>query len=367
MFKRGNIWWYEIKLPTRRIQSSTGLKDRKMAEKVYRQALCGSKDGVERSVVEKQLARIYAESTRMPMTEIWTNYMAWYTAKGKSIDHKTMVRRKGRFDTFVQWCSTNRVLFVDQMTVSVARQYIASLEGANKTVRLKAKDLSTVWTACSQEIPGLHNPWPAACPSDDGSAEVREPFTADEARRVIEIAKESGHEWYGMCITAKWTGQRYGDCATLEFGKFEEAKAKKELKRGAVDVDTGVIVLDPQKTRRHGTRLYIPIAKELATFLRTLPGKGLLFPEHAGFYERPNGNPLPFPFAFSTILELANVDTANHTFHSWRHTLRSNLAEACVPDSIANRFGGWKNPKMGSHYDHSMHLDEMREALGKIK
>lgn len=369
MFLRGVMWYYEIRTPTLRIVKSTGFKkdDREKAKEAYQTALTIAKVKPPRTVAEKLLAAVYEreDRKRIAVGQMWAVYEKWFETKKKKVDPSTWRRRRNRFNALCVWCAERGVKFVDDLTVDVASEYIATMEGkANKTQRIHAMEMSAIWSGAEQMLPGIHNPWRAACPADDGSGERRDIFTADEQARVLAAAKEIGHDWYGVCMVAKWTGQRYGDCATVEWGRLEDAKKKKVLERGVVDLDAGVIVLDPSKTRRHGTRLFIPIAEELASCLGAIRKEsGPLFPKHAAYYAVENTMDPPF----SDVLAKAGITEGYHDFHSWRHTFRSMLGDACVPDATANRFGGWTSAKMGAHYDHSAHLAEMREALARIK
>lgn len=367
LFLRGNVWWYEIKRPTMRIVKSTGFRkpDKAKAEAVYQAALLGAKVRPQRSIIEGMLDAIYSTAReRLRIEAMWPLYESWFNGKGKQVDIRTWARRRNRFQALVDWCSASRLPFAEDVSVEMARRYVATLEGANKTIRVKVMDLSCVWSACAQMSPGLHNPWPAACPADDGSGERRDVFTREQMARVLETAEEVGHDWYGICLAARWIGQRYGDCATLEWGRLEWAKAQPVLDHGVVDMDERVIVLDPKKTRRHATRIYIPIADELAEFLeQRRKDDGFLFPEHAVRYL---GRDMMSP-SFATVLALAGVTDGYFDFHSWRHTFRSMLGDAGVDDATANRFGGWTAPKMGAHYDHAKHLVEMADALRRIK
>ena len=55
--------------------------------------------------------------------------------------------------------------------------------------------------------------------------------------------------------------------------------------------------------------------------------------------------------------------SGNFTFHSWRHTFRTRLAEAGVSDEIAKRLGGWTVDKTAMRYDHDGRLGELAVAV----
>lgn len=82
-------------------------------------------------------------------------------------------------------------------------------------------------------------------------------------------------------------------------------------------------------------------------------------PSHALVY------PQPFEPPFSAILKAAGLDCERFTFHSWRHTFRTRLAEAGVSDQVAMRFG-WTNLTTSARYDHARHLPEMKDAIEKL-
>lgn len=376
LFLRGEVWWYEIKKPTRRVVKSTGFRraDRAQAEAVYQAARIAMGVRPPRDVVKAMLDAIYSrtEPDALPVASVWTLYADWFRGKGKQVAAKTLADRRKRVDDLAAWCAARRVTDASRVDVDTARAYVEHLRRqtpppSNKTLRNKVGDLETVWTALGQMRPGMHNPWTAAKPSDDGTSVRREPFSAGQRAAIMAAADELGHGWRGVCMAGLWTGQRYSDVATLTYGDAREAQSRRTpLENGVVDLAAGLLVLDPSKTRRHGTRIAIPIAAELRAELeksaRRDPG-AFLFPEHAiAAAQRTEMEP-----PFRDVLARAGVTGVAYTFHSWRHTLRSMLADAGVGDDIANRFGGWSTQRMGAHYDHSAHISEMSAALAALK
>jgi integrase len=242
---------------------------------------------------------------------------------------------------------------MQDVDVATARAYIMHVRSsgrANKTLRNLADTLGHIWRAIDQLSGGLHNPWQAARPDDDGSSVRLEAFSAEEEQRVLQAAKTIGCDWYLASIIARWTGLRYVDVATLEWCD--------------IDFVRNVIDTIPNKTRKHKVRVVIPMSPPLREALlersRTVAHDGFIMPAHGSMY--PNAPEPPY----SDALEAAGVDTKTHTFHSWRHTFRTRLAEAGVSDDVARRLGGWTNLKMAAHYDHASRLPELREAIDKM-
>ena len=77
--------------------------------------------------------------------------------------------------------------------------------------------------------------------------------------------------------------------------------------------------------------------------------------------------PAMFSPPFSAVLAKAGLSSPSFTFHSWRHTFRTRLADAGVSDDAARRLGGWTNLGMAAHYDHSKHLPELRAAISAMQ
>lgn len=367
LYLRGETWWFEIKTPTRRVRKSTGFKreDKAKAAAVYRAALVGMQIETPEKIIKGMLESIYQTRRATTVAEMWHIYADWFAGKKKRVAEKTEQMRRSRFEAFAAFAAAHRVTLAERVTVSLARDYVAQMRVSNKTIRMRVADLSLIWDAVGEMVPGLHNPWKAARPADDGSSRRRDVFSSEQQAAVLDAARKVGADWYGVCLAAKWTGQRYGDVARLTWGRLEDAKRVPVLIDGVVDLAAGVIVLDPSKTRRHGTRVVLPIADELRSHLETLKREdgAFLFPGHASHYAQ--GTQMHPPF--TRVLREAKIFGGYYDFHSWRHTLRSMLGDAGVGAETANRFGGWTGERMGAHYDHSAHLDEMREALAKIK
>lgn len=356
IFLRGNVWWMEYR--TRRVRRvlSTGFRkeDRAKAQAAFDALRLGMGAKPKRTAMENVLGAIYGGAvveTGLALSSMWTIYQDWCKGKGKVVAKLTETNRRGVMERFVTWAVGRGLSDASDVTVAVARDFVMLLRGegrANKTLRTYCQYLSGIWKAVGQMVGRLENPWLAACPDPDGSGEVREAFTHEQEAAVLKAAKKVGHGWWLASVISRWTGLRYGDVATLEWS--------------SVDLAQRVIELRPSKTRKHGVSVMLPIADDLLAGLSTVPrGKreGFVLPGHAMAY------PKPLEVPFSEVLKAAKVE-GSFTFHSWRHTFRTRLAEAGVSDEVARRLGGWTNLKMAAHYDHASHLAEMREAIGKM-
>ena len=354
LFLRGRVWWMEYRTTRVRKVVSTGFRKEQKAQAVaawnaFRLAM-GSKP--KRSAVEGILSAIYGEGTQetgLPLSSVWSIYEEWCKGKGRKVARTTFVNHRNLLGRFCEWAEKRGAYDLGDVSVGVAREFVVSLGRSNKTLRTYCGYLSQVWDAIGQLRPGIHNPWKAVTPDNDGSSVRREAFSPDEEEKVLAECKRVGHEWYLASMISRWTGLRYGDVARLDWGQFD-------LKKRSLSVT-------PSKTKKHGVRLVLPIAdallEALASRAKETGGEGFVLPEHSMCY------PKPMVVPFSAVLEAAGLDAKQFTFHSWRHTFRTRLAEAGVSDDLARRLGGWTNLAMAGHYDHAERLGEMLDAVNK--
>lgn len=374
LFLRGDIWWFEYRTRSVRHVKSTGFrkKDRAKAEAAWQAFRLGMGAKPKRSAMEAMLEAIYGDGRdgdgAFPLSSLWAVYEDWFRGKGRTVARSTWTNRRNEAARFVEWAALRGVADVSDATVGVAREYVRHLSDggrANKTVRNIALGLSATWEAVGQVRPGLHNPWRAACPDSDGTSCRRSDFTEEQISAVLGAAETAGHDWRLASAIALYTGQRYGDVATLVWGDSEAALRSPSLESGVVDFDRRAIVLDPGKTRRSsGVRVILPIAPKLAAELapRDRPPGAFVLPEHGVRYATRSRVSPPF----SAVLEAAGVTDGQYTFHSFRHTANSRMAEAGIPSATRQMICGWTNAGMARHYDHARHMAEMAAAVAKI-
>lgn len=359
LFLRGNVWWYEYRTRRVRVVRSTGFRkgERAKAQAAFDAFRLGMGAKPVKSAMEKMLEAIYetggAIQHGVPLSSVWSLYEDWFRGKSKSVADTTWTNRRSAVRRLVEWAGGRGLSDLGDVTVDAARQYVKQLVSSgksNKTVRNLVLDLSCVWDAVGQLRSDVHNPWRAACPDKDGSADVGAAFSVEQEAKVLAAARKVGCQWYEASMISRWTGQRYGDVATLDWSQ--------------VDFKAGVVRFRPSKTKRAGFSVAVPMHERLREVLRKLHGRGaegFVLPDHGVAYSTRRRLPRPF----SAVLEAAGLSDGNFTFHSWRHTFRTRLGEAGVPDEVAARFG-WTNLAMSRHYDHAGHEAEMLDAVRRL-
>jgi integrase len=216
--------------------------------------------------------------------------------------------------------------------------------------------LTTVWKAFIREGLAYNNPWTLARVKRNASEETHgRAFTREEERKILESAKKFGHQMYEACVLAKNTGLRGTDIWDLTWTNVTE-----------LSDNGGWITITPKKTARFGRSIRIPFGAEVANMLKSLDRatqKASVLPELPSDLWRDERDRR----AFTCILDDAGITAKKGevlTFHCWRNTFTSRLAEAGVSQDIRMKLCGWTSPNIEALYN----TDEskMREAIDRL-
>lgn len=195
-----------------------------------------------------------------------------------------------------------------------------------------------------------------------GEKHVRETFSpADIAKILAHLRKPGFEEWLTVCLLGLCTGQRLQDCA--------QAKAEEFSGKGGHRVWRC-------KQRKTGALVEVPLVEPLASHMAVQKVTSrFLCPSLAVL---PTGSPVGLSMGFSEILDAAGVHRerlekedgskgqtwTNKTFHSFRHTTNSLLANAGVPQEIRRQILGHASSRVNDSYTH-LETQTMADALKK--
>lgn len=357
--KRGKIWWVDYRANGRRHRQSTGTSDRALAKAWMEQIDVARRMPTFEAAVDV-LRQFYPEeaSGKLPISGIWQTYMRIAAAVGKDkVSPDTLRKRQNCVKRLTRWISEKRatVKFAEHVTGPVAAgfaEYLGrDLKLKTKTRRNIIGDLSTVWNALEKASSGVRNPWLHLAPPDtDGRR--GEAFSREQERAVLEAAKKVGKDWYPVCAIMQGTGLRYGDVALMQWS----------------EIQGDVIRLAPNKTKRHGISVAIPMVATVSDVIASLERRGdFLFPCHAELYQnKTSRSAKDAKLAFREVLEAAGISGEGYSIHSWRHTAATRLAEAGADIETRKRILGHTEDVTARRYDHDEHLAETRAALDKI-
>lgn len=365
--KESANWWIKVYVRGKPVRISSGTADRKTAENIERTLRMGQGGHAPVDALHTLLDSICGAESRdknqLPIENVFAMYGTFLRTTKKVISASTLASRRHTANRLTEWVramypSASTAERVDRACAVAFAEGLMTEKRRNKAKKtengLKDKtrqniiaDLSAMWEGLMRVMDTVTaNPWKLVRPDVHDSISGQA-FTPEQVITILEAADAAGHGWGLACRIALYTGLRYGDIATLQ---WED-----------VDLAHGIIHTTPNKTARHKVVVDIPIADPLRLALEQQPHrKGDVFPNMMIYY------PVQYvPFKFAKVLKAAKIE-GKHTFHSFRHTFRTRLAEAGVSSDIAKKLGGWTNDKMAAHYDHSKRIAELRAAVAKI-
>ena len=192
---------------------------------------------------------------------------------------------------------------------------------------------------------------------DRSAKSGREPFTAEEAAKLVQSARG---DWRGAVLLGATTGLRLGDVANLCWE--------------SVDLANSLLRLEARKT---GREVVLPMHPDFVDWLsgRTRGiGKAPVFPELAGKAIDGGGG---LSVQFRRIVEAAGItgrvvmrdgkgrSTNSNTFHGLRHAFISRLANAGVAPEIRQRLAGHSSAEAHKLYTHH-EMELLRGAVAKL-
>ncbi|MEK7949843.1 tyrosine-type recombinase/integrase [Luteolibacter soli] len=327
-----------------------------------------------REIIAKMAEASTGEALRFYTVRSWA--ADWLSSKTTGTKEATGRRYKTSIDAFLSFIATKADGRLEGLTKADVRGFRDSLRTGRSaaTVNFYMADVSGMLRAAVRE--GLLLASPAAAlgklPEDDSLE--RETFTIAEVGRLVEAAggqewqdkvysrsrdmekaAARSRDWQGLILAGFYTGARLGDCAGLTWSN--------------VDLASGVLSFMPAKTSRKKKKLQIPLHPRLKTYLLEIKpeiAKGPVFP---CLHSRSVAGKTGLSGHFGAIAEAAGVDRRTvreatkdkkgkvvqrsvqaRTFHSLRHSLTSQLANADVPEEIRMRITGHKSKETHQGY-----------------
>ena len=233
-------------------------------------------------------------------------------------------------------------------------------KASGKTIESKMKYISAMFNDAKTMSLRDSNPVAGVKLPAAESVVNRQPFEMAEVNQLILAAKDS--EWRRFITLAAFTGFRMGDCMQMEWS--------------VIDMDKRIIVITPQKTKREGIEVPLPMHPALYASLSETPPKerkGMLLPTIS---KMTSAGSRGMSTMFVKLMNDAGVSrgksqtTAGRTlharsFHSLRHTFTKFLVDAGIPPEIRMKLTG--HTKYSTHEIYS-HIDPtiMMKAVKSI-
>lgn len=380
--KDSKCWWVgfrDPKRPGKFIRQSTGTEDKMIAREIERSMALAIHGRLHQSAMERILRAIYKTTEGLVgirLDEAWSRYRRVIEQRGKHQTQKTINALKAELDNFIEWAKETRgIKICKEVDADVAFSYAEWIKRQgkinkngereplkDKSRRNKITSLSSIWSVLAGLEPEIQGDvWKNFAPIiNDG--ERGEAFTREQEAAILEVTKTCKlKEWAVICLVGRWTGLRKKDVFMLN--------------RNMIDFEKGLIELEPSKTKSYGVAVKIPMVKVLKEALLEYINSGggsaakkgasnleegveYLFPRFAGAY--PND---PHEEPFAEILKRAGIKGERYSYHSYRHTFRTRLKEAGVPDELAKELGGWTQDTTLARYNHAEENEELRAMM----
>jgi len=370
MFQRGaqGLYYFRRSLSGKDTWVSLGTSDPDEARKALLKVV-NSHTAVEAlSKVEQsaqKLAEVFVESVTgkkaesLPLAEAQAKWVAT-TPEHDDIGATTKSFYESIFKKFVEWANAQGIADCGQVTQEHAKLYAKSLWEADlsgRTYNGHLKHLSRVFSAIDAITPlPNRNPFdrrivPRKRKNSLGTIQ-HEALEPKQLESVLKTAAEHGRDWRDFFILGANTGLRLKDAALLEWKS----------------IGTSFIELTPYKTTKTGSKARVPISPNLKIIIeeRRLEGKSrYLIPAIAEHYEKNSDfitKQAKSIFDEALGKDLTGSKPSKHrkrtasvfSFHSFRTTFMSLLAQRDVSARDAMRIMGWESPEMIQVYEREL-------------
>lgn len=259
---------------------------------------------------------------------------------------------------------------VDQLTPPDAQAYVNHLraEGyAPKSIENTVKVLRSPFAAaCRLGTLGL-NPFAAVDYGNVTSAK-RGTFTPGQIRLLLDACErfENGLEWAVAVRLGYYCGMRIGDATGLSWRAIR------------LDHEPPVIHFTPEKTKRRGESVTLPLHPELSAFLLALPAPDNPDAPLTPTLARAAGTRAKTSKAFARLMRAAGIENELAdgqgdrkrkinalSFHALRHSLVSHLANAGVAAETRMKISAHSDARSHGTYTH-LEIKSLAAALEKL-
>ena len=348
LYRRGGVWWLDVYVGAgrRRVRKSTGTAD-KVRAKIIEQSVVA----VNRNITSRQRAVAIIDNVlpnrerSLSIYEAAEYYRACAVDECAAITRNSMDHRVNILSKFAMWAHDNsRISYVDEVDAPLAFEFAKALGSkiTSKTKNAYIGDLGTAWRLFMRHDKARINPWPIVkVPRNRDEETSGRAFSQDEVNRLMVVAGQVGHDWQTAMMISLYTGLRLGDATSLKWCD--------------IDWEKRMIVCRPSKTRKHGISVCIPLHKTLARWLsENRNDSEYITPNRLGRIGKVKFN--DGDKSFAQLLAEAGIKKANEkeklSFHCFRHTFVSRLAQAGIAQDVRMRLVGHTSTINHAIYTH---------------
>jgi len=314
-----------------------------------------------RIVLEQTYYRLTGEKPETLTVHQWLT--RWLKGEQGAVAETTFEKYESLVKDFLDFLGTRQHVALEAVTTDDFLRYRDHLlaEGrAPRTVNITVrKILKRPFQAAVNEARLPRNPIAAIRQLRDVTVE-KGTFTPEQIRILFDTAEG---DWKGLILFGFYTGGRLLDLVRLTWANIDLAERS--------------ITFNQKKT---GAGIKVPIHPELEDYLllRSAPddGRKPLFPK---LYHLRSSGKSGLSSAFRRLMDRAGIDAgiaraktgkagrnvSRLSFHSFRHSFTSALANAGVPAEVRQKLTGHLDDKSHTLYTHH-EFATIREALEKL-
>ena len=332
----------------KRVRRSTGTSD-KIRAKIIEQSVMA----VNRSITSRQRAVTIIDNVLpqheqgLALCEAPDYYRECAINEGLTMTENTMAHRINILSKFAMWAHDHsRISYVEEVDASIAYEFVKAL-GKRGKLTAKTKnayvgDLGTAWKLFMRHDKAKTNPWSIVrVQRNRGEETSGRAFTQEEIDRLMVEATNIGRDWPTTIMIGLYTGLRLGDATSLRWEN--------------VDFDRQLLLVTPSKTRKYQIVVRIPLHRTLAEWLSCHRNDSeYITPARMGRVGKAKFS--DGDKSFSEILKSARIIKQSNkdklSFHCFRHTFVSRLAEAGVAQDVRMRLVGHTSTQNHQIYTH---------------
>jgi integrase len=287
-----------------------------------------------RELLSDVLERTNGSGLRVFTVREWFSHFV--KGKRKSRSDKTALRHEQMMDEFIDFIGSKSNLNIAAITsadIAGFRDYRQSQGLAPSTLNTDITVLAAAFNSALKQGHISVNPCAPIEPVKDKNVARKQTFTPEQVTALIKAANDP--QWKGLILLAFYSGQRFGDCANVQWRQIDLVTQIKTIR--FEQAKTGAVVV-------------VVIHPVFEDYLLSLPApktdEAFLFPSLA------QRNISPLSKAFKKIMALANIEQRvirkrsesgsgrcvnALTFHSLRHSFPPSL-----PMQVSQRKHVWR-------------------------
>ncbi len=364
------FWYCAYRLPNgKRVFRSTKQRNRKGAEEFCRKLEYASRESKAGRLTESRARELIGEIVEHASGEPLIFYTVedwlrdWLKGKHAAKAEGTFLKYEHTIEGFLTSLGERAKRNLNQISPrDILRFRDAQIADGKhpRTCNFAVKHLRMPFNVARRQGLITHNPAEAVEMLPVDAESTKQPFDLEQVAALLRAAEG---DWYGAIMVALYTGARLQDVTDMRWE--------------SVDLPNRWISFRAGKTNQ---RIKLPMHDALLENLLELSApdssKAFLFPSLAG---KRTGGKSGLSMAFKRIMERAGVRgevarerkgdagrTVNTlSFHSFRHTLTSLMANAGVPVEVRQKFTGHASAAMNQHYTHH-EIATLRAAVEKV-